>query len=245
MINLIKVDATESTNSLLKEFVRSKTVTTLSCIWAKNQTNGRGQMGNQWNAKAGQNLTFSIYTPISIELTAYNIAINLLTALSVFNTLKQFNLPQLYIKWPNDIMSANKKIGGILIENLYQNGVSSGSIIGIGLNVNQVSFEGLPYASSLKKITSNTFNLQSLLLDILNNFEQALTSYTSSNFNCLKLEYEKRLFRNGKASTFIKNEGNTRFTGIIQGISNAGKLIVLEEDEIINHYALKEIRLLF
>lgn len=245
MINLIKVDATASTNNLLKEFVRSKTVTKLSCLWAKNQTKGRGQMGNQWNSENGLNLTFSIYTPISIELSKHNIAVNLLTALSIYNSLETLNLPQLYIKWPNDIMSANKKIGGILIENLYQNGTYSGSIIGVGLNVNQINFKNLPLASSLKKITSNTFELKTLLESILDNFEQALISYQSTNFKLLKTKYETYLFRKGKASTFIKNKDNSPFIGIIQGITNLGKLIILEEDQIINHYNLKEIRLLF
>lgn len=245
MINLIKVDATASTNSLLKAFVRSKTVTTPSCIWAKTQTEGRGQMGNQWKAESGLNLTFSIYTPISKELSKHNIAINLLSALSIYTTLETLNLPQLYIKWPNDIMSANKKIGGILIENLYQNGVYSGSIVGVGLNVNQISFKNLPLASSLKKITSNTFELKSLLENILNNFDQALVSYQSTNFKLLKLEYETCLFRKGKASTFIKNKDSSPFTGVIQGITDEGKLIVLEEDQITNHYNLKDIKLLF
>ena len=245
MINLIKVDATESTNSLLKEFVRSKTVTTLSCVWTKNQTKGRGQMGNQWKAESGSNLTFSIYAPSSSEFTQHNIAINLISALSIFNVLKQYNLPQLYIKWPNDIMSANKKIGGILIENLYQNGTCSGSVIGIGLNVNQITFKGLPNASSLRKITLKTFDLKNLLEDILRNFETALASYRSSDFKILKQEYEKCLFRKGKASTFAKNNETILFTGIIQGISNSGQLIILEENQIINHYNLKEIRLLF
>ncbi len=245
MINLIKVDATESTNSFLKELVRNKTIHKTTCVWAKHQTNGKGQMGNTWLAKSGLNLTFSIYTPISNELAKHTIAINLISALSVFKALKQFSLPLLHIKWPNDIMSANKKIGGILIENTYKNGACNGSIIGIGLNINQDKFENLPQASSLKIITSNTFDLEQILNSILMKFETSLKNYDSTNFNLLKKQFEAALFRKGKASTFIKNDQNTRFTGIIQGISNCGKLIVLEEDNLINQYNLKEIRLLF
>ncbi len=245
MINLIKVDATESTNSLLKELVRDKTIHKITCVWTQHQTKGKGQMGNTWLAKSGLNLTFSIYTPISDDLAKHAIAINLISALSVFNALKQFSLPLLHIKWPNDIMSANKKIGGILIENIYKNGACSGSIIGIGLNVNQDDFENLPQASSLKKITSNTFNLEQILNSILMKFETSLKDYTSIHFNLLKKQFEAALFRKGKASTFIKNNQNTSFTGIIQGISNCGKLIVLEEDNLVNQYNLKEIRLLF
>jgi len=141
VINLIKVNATGSTNSYLKALVKSKTLFYPTCVWAKNQTKGKGLMGNTWEVEAGKNLTFSVYLPISSAMAEHPIAINLITTLSIYNTLKLLNIPQLYIKWPNDIMSVNKKIGGILIENNYQNGVFNESIVGIGINVNQLNFD--------------------------------------------------------------------------------------------------------
>jgi len=245
VIDIIKVNAIGSTNGFLKELVKSKTVTQTTCLWTKKQTNGRGQMGNSWQTEDEKNLTFSIYTPIILPFIQNPITINLLTTLCIYKVLKLINIPQLYIKWPNDIMSVNKKIGGILIENTYQNGVLSGSIIGIGLNVNQEKFKNLPQASSLKKITNHQFDIELLLKQILNQFEKTFFTYDNIHFSSLKETYEAMLFRKGKPSSFIKTDTNLMFTGIIRGITNNGKLIVLEEDNITNLYNLKEIRLLY
>ena len=66
----------------------------------------------------------------------------------------------LSVKWPNDILSANKKIGGILIENTVKGKKINNSIIGIGLNVNQEKFpDSLKNVTSLKKITNKEFDL--------------------------------------------------------------------------------------
>jgi len=245
VINLIKVDAIGSTNCFLKELINNKTINQTTCVWAKNQTNGRGQMGNSWNVEGEKNLTFSVYMPINDALAKNIIAINLITSLSIFKVLKLLNIPQLYIKWPNDIMSANKKIGGILIENNYQNGALSDSIIGIGINVNQEKFKNLPYAGSLKLSTQKEFDLETLLNQILKRLEKSFTNYNSIDFSNLKKEFESVLFRKGKASSFTKANCNSIFTGIIKGITNDGRLIVLKEDNITQEFSLKEISLLY
>ena len=245
MINLIKVDAIGSTNTFLKDLVRNDSILKPTCVWTKNQTNGRGQIGNIWESEINKNLTFSVYFPMHANLTSNPIAINLLTTLCIYNVLHEYKIPQLFIKWPNDIMSVNKKIGGILIENNYQNGTLSESIIGIGINVNQEKFTNLPKASSLKQITTLEFDLELLLKKILNQLEKLFTTYKPSDFDSLKSNFENVLFRKGKASSFQKNDTQSIFTGIIKGITTNGKLIVLEEDNHVNHYNLKEISLLY
>ena len=66
----------------------------------------------------------------------------MLVSLAIFNVLQGYIPQKLKIKWPNDILSHTKKICGILIENTVSNDRdNSTSIIGIGLNVNQVYFE--------------------------------------------------------------------------------------------------------
>lgn len=76
--------------------------------------------------------------------------VNMKVSLAVFKTLRQLNIPDVHIKWPNDILSANAKIGGVLIENSVKNATTFESIIGIGLNVNQIEFNGLQSVSSLQ-----------------------------------------------------------------------------------------------
>ena len=79
--------------------------------------------------------------------------LNMIVSLKMIRILKKYSIPKLSIKWPNDILSENKKIAGILIETSLKNGRLNDFIIGIGLNVNQKTFKNLPNATSIKKKT--------------------------------------------------------------------------------------------
>ena len=107
-------------------------------MWAKNQTDGRGQ--GKKMAFSAKNLTFSIFLSANNLSFSSHFSLNLITSLSVKEVLVFHGINELLIKWPNDILSVNKKISGILIENLYKGEKLIGSIIGIGINVNQVDF---------------------------------------------------------------------------------------------------------
>lgn len=240
-MKIIKVDAIDSTNTFLKEALRNKTLNTPTCVWAKNQTDGRGQRGAQWTSKPGLNLTFSVFYPVPSVVQNTPFVINMLTTIAVYRVLANYKLTNLRIKWPNDILSANKKIGGVLIENSYQNGVLSGTVIGVGLNVNQEEFENLPKASSIKNILGVSLSLEELLHEILEVLTTSLNTYSEVDFKSVKSKFETLLFRNKKPSTFIA-EG-VDFTGIIQGVTVCGKLCVLQEDNILNQYDLKQIQL--
>ena len=150
-MRIIKINATNSTNSFLKELAQSSSIDELTVAVASNQTSGRGQMNNSWVSEPYKNLTFSLFTPlkkIKIEHQAY---LNFAVSLAIYDTLLEYDVPKLYIKWPNDIMSDNKKICGILIESTFFDFRIKNTIVGIGLNVNQEKFdESLINASSLK-----------------------------------------------------------------------------------------------
>ena len=114
-----------------------------------NQTKGRGQHSNVWSSDSQKNITFSVFKRFS-GLNSYDsFLINCAVTLAIIETLEKFKIPNLKIKWPNDILSANNKIGGVLIEKYYQWKKLNASIAGIGINVNQKSFIDLPSAGSM------------------------------------------------------------------------------------------------
>ena len=78
------------------------------------------------------------------------------------------------IKWPNDILSENKKIGGILIENFFNKSKIKASVIGVGLNLNQEKFEKLPKATSLKIITGEKWASKIILNALIPPLEEYL-----------------------------------------------------------------------
>jgi BirA family biotin operon repressor/biotin-[acetyl-CoA-carboxylase] ligase len=243
-MHIIKLDAIDSTNSYLRALSMEETLEDYTVVLARNQTNGRGQMGAVWEVESSKSLTFSVFKDVSKIKVEAPFFISIATSLALFKTLRSFSIPKLSIKWPNDILSENKKICGILIENVIKKNSVQASIIGIGLNVNQTSFKNLPMASSLKSVTGVNYSLDEVLLAVLSNLKNEMLNLRNADYAILKRDYESHLFRKNKPSTFRDAEG-TLFSGIIKGVSDSGKLNVLIEDAIVNEFDLKEITLLY
>ena len=166
-MQLIKLDATPSTNSYLKRLMKEKKAEDFTVVVCAYQEQGRGQKGNSWISEKGKNLTVSILRLLPSFEVHQAFLLNSLMSLVIYEVLSEFSVPDLTVKWPNDIMSGNQKICGILIENTLQGNFIKQSVLGFGLNVNQEYFEGLPHASSLKLKTGKEYDLDFLLDKIL------------------------------------------------------------------------------
>ena len=241
---LIKLNAIDSTNSYLRKLSIRKDIEDYTVVVTKNQTNGRGQMGASWHSETSKNLTFSVFKELSNIYLEHPFYISIVTSLALIKALQFVVITKLSIKWPNDILAEDKKICGILIENVIQQNQLKASIIGVGLNVNQTTFGNLPRASSLKLITGMVYNLDEVLHAIIKNLEHYFEVLKAGNLKALKDEYETYLFRKNKPSTFRDAENNI-FTGYIKSVSDSGSLQVLLEDGIIKAFDLKEITLLY
>ncbi|GMN11921.1 biotin--[acetyl-CoA-carboxylase] ligase [Croceitalea sp. MTPC9] len=237
---IIKLDATDSTNLYLKKLVLSQPIEDFTVVSAELQQKGRGQMGTEWSSQKGKNLTFSILKRLNDFQVQNQFDLNCIVSLAVYNVLNELTVPNLSVKWPNDILSGNQKICGILIENILKGKLIHSSVIGIGINVNQTDFGTIEKATSLKLVFGANFNLDELLEMLL----AKLKFYFSSPHENLRDDYIKKMYRKDKASTF-KNAKNEKFTGIIRGVDSTGLLIVELEDEVIKKFGFKEISLLY
>jgi BirA family biotin operon repressor/biotin-[acetyl-CoA-carboxylase] ligase len=241
---IIKLDAIDSTNTYLKAMCVARLPKDFTVVIAESQTSGRGQMGTRWQAEQGKNLTVSVFKELlGLELEN-QFYISMVVSLAISKALKTFKIPQLHIKWPNDILSAKRKICGILIENIVKSSKLQGSVIGFGLNVNQKYFKNLPQASSMNLLTGIIFNKEEILSEILKQLQIYFELLELEKFSEIKSEYESLLFRKEKPSTF-KTQDSITFSGIIKGVTKNGKLKVWTENEIIKTFDLKEIRLLY
>ena len=243
-MHVIKLNATDSTNSYLRKLSNETMLTDYTVVLAKHQTKGRGQMGTTWSSETSKNLTMSVFKDVSKLLLEHPFYISMATSLALVKTLQSFSITKLSIKWPNDILSEDKKICGILIENVIKHNTFKASIIGIGLNVNQTEFKGLPRASSLKLLTGNIFNLDEVLYTLMKYLKYYFMLLLKEEYDLLKQEYESYLFRKNKPSTFKDAEG-LMFSGIIKNVSLSGSLQVLVEDNIIKEFDLKDVSLLY
>ncbi len=241
---IIKLDAIDSTNSYLKAMSAVNLPKDFTIVVANHQTQGRGQMGTIWQTEDGKNLTASVFKEVGSIAIEKQFYISMVVAISICKALDHLKIPKLSIKWPNDILSANKKICGILIENVIKQNQLKGSIIGFGLNVNQKHFDNLPKASSMNLLTGIVYDRDEILSGILTELQAYFKLLDAKNYSEIKTQYEALLFRKDKPSTF-KNEDGTTFSGIIKGITETGKLNVWTEDDIIKTFDLKQVTLLY
>lgn len=243
-MQIIKLNATNSTSTYLKNLISGDILEDFTVVVAQKQLEGRGQMGTVWMSEDGKNLTFSLLKKVDALPVMEQFVLNIIIPLAIYDALNGLNVPDLRIKWPNDILSGNTKICGILIENILSGKNIQSSVIGIGLNVNQMQFGGLPNVSSLKLILGQTFDLDELLVSIVESIKNRFMVSEGKSIAQLKTEYENALFRKDKPSTF-KNQKDEMFMGFIRGISQQGKLLVTMEDDVLKEFDLKEIKLLY
>ena len=239
-MQIIKLDATESTNLYLKNLISNVHLDDYAAVISQFQTNGRGQFGAKWDSDVGKNLLISVLRKdidYNIEEQFY---INMRVTLAVYMTLKYFNIPKLSIKWPNDILSCDKKISGVLIEFIIKNKFIRHAIIGLGLNVNQVFFENLPNATSMKLILNKSTCLDKLSIKFLKKLKYY---FSLKNNQDISVIYHKLLYKNGEICSF-KTKGGSLLKGQINGVSYDGKLKILLNGSI-KEFELKSIQMIY
>ena len=236
---IIKVNATRSTNDKVKMLIKSKKILSGDLIIAKYQYGGRGQRMNKWCSSYGKNLLCSLfYRPLDINADKTFI-INQAVSLAVLKTIRKFNNEKCLIKWPNDILSVNKKIAGILVENSLSSNKVNHSIIGVGININQVFFKRLPNATSIKKISNKNIDIERVLNELINSYKFYFTKINDIKY--INDEYNQNIF--GKEGCkFIIN--GKEYSGRIISISNTGIIKLNIGSEIVN-YDSRKVKLLY
>ncbi len=242
-MKLIKLDAIDSTNDFLKALSSQDEQENFTVVTAENQTKGKGQMGERWSSEAGKNLIMSVLVKDFLFDNEKVFDLSIVVSLSVIEVLKSLNIPNICVKWPNDIMSYNKKLGGILIENTIKSDGRIVSVVGIGLNVNQTNYTDLPNASSLAVISGETFDKNELAVLIVEKIKEKIDLWQTS-VQSFWTDYFDSLFKKGVPMPF-RNLNNENFMGIIQGVSPIGKLQVLLEDDSVAEFDIKEVKMLY
>jgi len=241
-LKIIKLDAIDSTNSFLKELAQNSVLEDYTIAITDKQISGRGQMNKSWHSEPFKNLTFSTFTQLKDIKTIHQSYLNLAISLAIYDSLNNLSVPNLTIKWPNDIMAGNFKICGILIETTLNQKKIKNIIIGIGLNVLQEKFPNhIKNASSLKNLINIDFNFEELMLKIIKQLQFRVSEIENGNFQKVNDEYHRVLYKKGIPSTFLDTTTQLLFMGIIVGVSKTGKLRIQIEDDSILEYGIKEV----
>lgn len=236
--NLVYVPECHSTNTLGSELCQRASTAEGTTIITDNQTMGRGQRGNSWHSDPHKNLTFSFVLKPSFlkPVDQFNLTITISLALRDFLTHRIAG--EVKIKWPNDILVNDKKLCGILIENILTGNTIQCSVAGIGLNVNQDSF-AVESASSMKVIAGHDFNLPDELSVLFEFLERRYLQLRSGKLTNLKNDYLNSLYGKGEERRFLV--ATDEIMGVIEGVNQQGKLLVTTGGDT-KSYDLKEIR---
>lgn len=243
-MKIIKLSAIDSTNSFLKELAQSSMLENYTIAVTNEQISGRGQMNSSWHSEPFKNLTFSVFTRFETLKIAYQSHLNFAISLAVFDSIKSMSVPDITIKWPNDIMSGNEKICGILVETTFKNQGIKNAVIGIGLNVNQEKFPDHIYnASSLKRILKKDFDLNEIMQDLVKSIQSRILELENGQYKTIYDNYLCNLYKKNQPTVFKNEKTKLLFMGMIKGVSKQGNLQIQLEDDSIEEFGIKEISL--
>jgi len=237
--NKLFIKETHSTNALLKKMLTEGAYAEKFLLYTDFQTAGKGQMGNSWESERAKNLLFSfVLYPLHIAVNEQFI-ISQIISLAIVKTLEKYDIG-FSIKWPNDIYWNDKKIGGILIENSIQGKMLKTSIIGIGLNINQMVFlSKAPNPISLAQILGKSIKRKTILYEIFSNFEVLYHNFDEKG---IKQSYFEYLYRNVGFHSYVEN--GMVFSARIKQVLADGQLELETTAGEIKSYYFKEMEFL-
>lgn len=248
--SIIWFDSVDSTNTRL--MADRDRLPDNSVYAALYQTAGRGQKGNRWVSRPGENLTFSIlFKPRALPV-AEQFILSQVIALGLTDYLATFGL-KASIKWPNDIYVGDKKICGTLLETTLDGGRIAACVAGIGLNVNQKEFDpALPNPTSVACETGLSPDIRQelpRLLECIFSYVDRLDSpYARNGFEAFYLD---RLYRRGEWHAFevmpasevpTEYRAGTRVEARILGIDTEARLLLEHADGTVHAYGFKEVK---
>lgn len=232
-------ESVESTNDELRKRASKEDLPNLTCFITDNQTAGKGQVGNKWESEPNKNLTFSVLLhPTSLPILK-QFLLSKMVSVAITQALEHY-IPEVSIKWPNDIYVGDKKICGILIENSIMGDKIHQSIIGIGLNVNQTTFiSDAPNPISIQMATEKELDLDEVFHHIMDQIEIRFAQLMAGCTNTITHIYFDKLYR--REGYFKYKDENGVFMAKIEEVKDLGFMVLKRQDGTLSEYSFKEV----
>jgi BirA family transcriptional regulator, biotin operon repressor / biotin---[acetyl-CoA-carboxylase] ligase len=212
-----------------------------TAISADFQSHGKGQFDRKWEGNKRENIAVTVVLKPHYLLIQEQYFLNKAIALSVYQTISSF-VPAnvIKIKWPNDILVEDKKIAGILIQNIIQGTNFKYSIVGMGINVLQTKWDTVENEPTSIKFYDTSIENPHVLFQIL--FKQLdfyIGLVRQRDFDLLESEYIEKLYLKGEKHMFLVD--NKKIEGIIKSVNRFGQLCLEIDSEIhfIDHGTIK------
>lgn len=237
---VIYMPSCHSTNDTALEMVRNTDTIEGTIIITDYQVAGKGQRGNSWESKPGENLTFSVILKPFFVAPSQQFSLNMVVSMAVRATVLDFRPGcRCMVKWPNDVVVENRKIAGILIENSVRSSQIESSVVGIGINVNQTEFGDLNAASLISE-NGDEIDLTAVLERLMLNLESYYLQLKAGKTAEIKQEYKQHLLG---YKTLMRFRSEYEFRGEIVDVDDSGLLSVSVNGQV-NRFNFKEIEFL-
>jgi len=240
---LIELDVVDSTNNYAAKILDKTKDVDGTVIMAYFQSEGKGQRGALWESEPGANLLFSAIVDISFLANETYFLLSKIVAIAINETIEELTNTDSFIKWPNDIIIDNKKIAGILIENIWQGNKLDTAIIGVGLNVNQMNFNDDKNITSLSLLTSKTYILKDLLYNILEKLDALILLLKDKKIDEIQRRYNNHLLFLYDSKVYTLANGD-EIEGKIIEVRQDGLLVIETINNKVMTFDYKEIKLL-
>lgn len=255
---MLHLAETDSTNNCLKDRIavdeRWISGEKMPAVWADYQTAGRGQAGNGWESRRGENLLCSLMLKAPEVTAGQQFRLSMLVGMALRETVREV-APEsgdaLTVKWPNDLYCGDGKLAGVLIENTLSGGRIACSVVGIGLNINQTEWSGgVPNPTSLRLLTRRKYDVQEVLTTLVRTMETCAARPQQE----WRDYYMRHLYRRTGMHAYVEREVSLAptttaestvqgiFRAEIEGLTDAGELILRKENGERKNYHFKEIR---
>lgn len=236
----IELEKTASTNAFLLEKPELERVGMV--VSAREQTAGKGMGTNSWESAPGMNLTFSMGTDMSFMKAADQFLLSMAVPLGILDVLDEKLPVKAFVKWPNDIVVDGQKLAGILINSTIRGQMMGASVIGIGLNVNQMQFQDWPtHPVSLKMILGEDVALEPLLHQLADAVDRRVQLLRlPEGVAEIKKDYLDRLYRYRVWADYEVDGVKVR--RFVTGIDPFGRLETIDESGEQYVYDIKEIK---
>ena len=230
---LVVFSETDSTNDQAKKLAEEGAGQGLLVV-SDSQTAGKGRRGRSWESRMGEGIFMTLL--LKPDIAPGNASmLTLVMALAVRAGIRQVTGIDTQIKWPNDIVCDGKKVCGILTEMSAQIDYINYIVVGVGINVSNEVFpeEVASTATSLYLLTGVTCSRAKLISEIMAQFEIYYAQYLQTqDLSGLMNEYNSHLVNRGRSVRVLNPK--REYTGVAQGINQAGELLVQTEDGIMH-----------
>lgn len=233
------IELVDSTHLMLQRMSEGDVSTCGHVLTADFQTGGKGQGQNRWHSEHGKNLLMSLcWCPINLEASR-QFDISMAVSLALVRLLDSLGVPEVMVKWPNDIWAGERKIAGILITNTVSGHLIANSIISVGLNINQQNFPSeLPNPVSVSMLTGMYYDRQVIMHQLISLLAENLKLINSDRAGTLQPAYLARMLGYGQRRLF-KIAGEIREYKIA-GVDTYGRILLLHHGEAVRAYDLSE-----